>query len=222
MSTLAKFDLTDKKKERLALIVLLILHGVGLVGLLTPFRPWIVALTPVHLVISTLLVLWGIGYKSPGFKWWFMLVILIGYSVELAGIKTGVIFGNYQYGETLGFKWMDVPVIIGLNWFLVSFGSFSLVSMIKYDLPVFLRIILAALLCVGLDIFIEPIAIQLDYWQWDGDIPLRNFIGWFAVSLIIQTIAFYGVKPSLKPHKLGVAIWLIQLVFFVLLNVLLT
>lgn len=207
---------TDQKKQKISLMVLAILHLVGMVGLLSPFKPWIMALTPVHLILCSTLLLWGVGFKSPAFKWWFILVVLIGYGVEVAGVKTGLIFGQYHYGETLGFKIFDVPVIIGLNWFLVSYGAYSLVSRLKSS--AWIKIMLASLLCVGLDVLIEPVAINLDYWQWENGIPIRNYVGWFGVSLIIQFLAFMAVKQPIKPHPLAVSVYFIQFAFFLLLN----
>lgn len=209
-------SITDNNKSNFSLTVLIILHAVGLVGMLTPFKPWVVALTPVHLIVSTVLLLWGVGFKTSSFKGWFIQVLFIGYLVELAGVKTGVIFGSYRYGETLGYLLFDVPVIIGLNWFLVSYGSYALVARLPWS--DFLKIISAALICVGLDILIEPVAVSLNYWQWDGDIPLRNYLGWFLVSVLIQFLAIKGVKNPIPPHKLAVWLLLIQFMFFLILN----
>jgi putative membrane protein len=69
---------------------------------------------------------------------------------------------------------------------------------------------------VGLDLFIEPVAIAHGFWSWEGGaVPLRNYLGWFAVALPIQVFFarhFGGVK-----NKVAVALFIFQLGFFMAL-----
>ena len=52
----------------------------------------------------------------------------MGFFVELLGVKTGLIFGNYHYGATFGAKWQDVPYLIGLNWAAMVFYTSSFLA----------------------------------------------------------------------------------------------
>ena len=45
----------------------------------------------------------------------FLLVAVLGFAIEWYGVHTGSPFGFYQYGEGLGIKWKDIPLVIGLN-----------------------------------------------------------------------------------------------------------
>ena len=52
-----------------------------------------------------------------------MICFAVGVSVEIMGINTGILFGDYTYGDVLGFKLRDVPVLIGVNWFIIIYCS---------------------------------------------------------------------------------------------------
>lgn len=47
--------------------------------------------------------------------------------------------------------------------------------------------LLSGVIAVGLDLFIDPIAVRIGYWVWLApgevyyDIPLLNFVGWFVL-----------------------------------------
>ena len=45
----------------------------------------------------------------------------------------------------------------------------------------------AALVMVGFDLLVEPVAMQIDFWYWRGGIPSELW-GWFLVGLIIQAV----------------------------------
>ena len=46
---------------------------------------------------------------------------------EILGVNYGLIFGDYIYLDNLGYKVFGVPVIIGVNWIILTYisGSFS-------------------------------------------------------------------------------------------------
>ena len=39
---------------------------------------------------------------------------------ESLGVNYGLIFGNYEYGNNLGFKFFGVPFLIGINWIILT------------------------------------------------------------------------------------------------------
>ena len=49
-----------------------------------------------------------------------LLIFLIGMFSEFIGVNYGVIFGEYIYGNNLGFKLFGVPFLIGLNWVILT------------------------------------------------------------------------------------------------------
>jgi putative membrane protein len=141
-------------------------------------------------------------------------VLFGGWFVEWMGVQTSAVFGSYQYLDTLGWKVAGVPVIIGVNWLLLIYSIGSYLDQWKAHL--LLKILVGALLMVLVDIFIEPVAIALDFWVWDqGVVPIKNYLGWFIVSLIFFTVFFkLGFK---KKNKLGLFVYILQLVFFIIM-----
>lgn len=152
----------------------------------------------------------------------------------MIGVQTGVLFGNYGYGAVMGYKVLDTPLILGVNWFIVIYCSgmsvYSLKSRlmgrtsssaarieIKFKaIPIILG---GALLASFYDWLMEPVAVKLGYWRWNGDgsIPVSNYICWFLISALLLFI--FHVAKFEKLNKFAVNLMLIQLVFFLLLRV---
>ena len=170
-------------RKRNAIILVIVFHLIGFIGLLAPLtRARFLEFVPYHLLIMTIIVLSTYrGDLKPLLR--FMLPVVIGgFAIELIGVHTGLFFGDYQYGSTLGPKVAGVPLIIGVNWFLLVYcmGVFMQRGRIKGRWP---RIIVGAVGLALLDVLIEPIADRLNYWHWaDNDIPYRNYICWFILS----------------------------------------
>ena len=43
------------------------------------------------------------------------LIFLLGLTVEIIGVNFSIFFGDYKYGNNLGIKIFDVPIVIGFN-----------------------------------------------------------------------------------------------------------
>tara|TARA_A100001015_G_C14549843_1_gene541156 strand:- start:69 stop:542 length:474 start_codon:yes stop_codon:yes gene_type:complete len=150
-----------------------------------------------------------IKYYVPVF-----LIVLIGFFIEVIGVKTGVLFGAYSYGDTLGFKILEVPFVIGLNWLILCLSIFSLFSILFKN--EFLLLLFSSISMVSLDFIIEPVAIEYSFWSWsDSSIPIQNYIMWFFISLVMHYVL---LKYRVNVHyKLGVYVVLSQLFFFIYL-----
>lgn len=145
-----------------------------------------------------------------------MLVFLFigGFVVELIGTQTGYLFGNYHYGKTLGYKLFGVPLIIGINWMVQIYIAGNILEQFKLN-PV-IKGILASLLLVILDFFIEPAAIKFDYWQWQNNqIPATNYISWFIISFLFLSLFFKIGYRHYNPVS-GV-LYIVQLMMFMAL-----
>ncbi len=201
--------------KKYAVFILIIFHLIGWVGMSFIDIEVFAQLTPINLLLSVLLI----GVSHRGGKGAFVVLlcstVILGYFVEVLGVHTGFPFGNYTYGPAMWPKLLDVPVIIGVNWFLMVIASgFLALRISKYS---WLQVILAAAIMVLLDMAIETVAPLLDYWYWeDGVVPLMNYLGWFGVALLMQLI-FQG---TVKRHtnKLAIPYLITVAVFFTLLN----
>lgn len=195
--------------------ILILFHLIGFVGMVFFDTQMFAGLSVYNLLLSLVLLFLGHTSSKQNFMKLLLPVLVLGYLVELLGIKTGFPFGTYYYGEALGFKLYDVPVIIGVNWFLLVMGSGFLVRSLVA--ATWLRVLLAPVFMVIVDFPIEHMASVLDYWHWQGDvIPFTNFIGWFVVSVIMQI--FFQKYMQKEANLLAIPYLVLVSVFFVMLN----
>jgi putative membrane protein len=170
--------------EGLATPILCVLYAVGLAGHLIPAtRSLMSALTPYVLLLGGLAALAPALLPARRGVWvWAAAVFAATFLLEAAGTATGKIFGPYTYGPTLGWKLLEVPVVIAFNWLLVILGFTTLIGR-RVRSPIWASL-LAAVLTAGFDFLMEPIAIRLDYWSWQAAaIPLQNYLAWFLIAL---------------------------------------
>lgn len=202
-------------KTALSTIFLVIIHLVGFIGLCSKYQQLFLTLTPINLIVTTLIL--GINHNdfSKQFLYFAIACFVFGFGIELLGVHSGIIFGNYYYRQTLGFQLMDVPIIIGLNWLILVYCVGTICE--KINSNILLRSIVGALMLVALDYCIEPIAIRFDYWNWENSVvPFQNYIAWFAVGFAL--LVLYNKVKFKKDNKIVTAVFIIQLVFFIALN----
>jgi putative membrane protein len=216
-----------------ATAIAILFHMVGLVGMLFFKSDLIIASTPIHLLLMAALIFYTHPTPNGNILFFFLVCITGGYLVEYIGIHTSILFGNYKYGDVLGPKLAEVPLIIGINWFIIMYMCGICMSMMLQSLRKkageqvanpsrFLKLISlvvdGATLAVFMDWLIEPAAIKLGYWYWlgNGDIPVLNYISWFVVSLLFLLV--FHLLPFKKHNKFAVNLLLIQAMFFLLLR----
>lgn len=192
-----------------------IFYLVGIAGILLPFSfPLFIKLIPVALILSSVAL--AFYHKSFNTKTItvFISIYLIGFFVEVAGVNTGLIFGQYIYGESLGIKVFNTPLIIGLNWLLLVYITASVLEKFKIATPV--KVIFSALMMLGYDLIIEQIAPLLDMWKWQNEmVPLKNYLAWFFLALLFHVvIQAFGIKTK---NKLAPVILICQVIFFLIL-----
>ena len=193
-------------------VLLVVMHLAGAIGLSNEYsNKFFLSLVPYNLLFTFLLCLYYVSIKK--YYKLFILLFLIGYIIELIGVKTGFLFGDYLYGDTLGQKIFGVPLVIGLNWLILCLATFSLCSTVFKDK--WLQVLFASILMVLLDFIIEPVAIKFFLVLAECICSYSNYIMWFFVSLVMHFILLY-YRINIH-HKLGIYVILSQLVFFVYL-----
>ncbi len=197
-------------------VLIVIFYAVGTVGILiSETKPLFLELSVFNLLLSFVIMLIGRESRKKDFFIFLIFSFFIGFCVELIGIHTGFLFGEYSYGENLGLKLFGVPLIIGLNWGIVTVSSAALANRIlknKKWVP-----LLAALLMVILDFFMEPVAMKSDFWSWKNDsIPIYNYICWTLVGFLLQLV--YQKNQLWEENKVNDTLFITMLVFFIILN----
>jgi len=219
-------------KIQIATAIALLFHLVGLVGILGFKSDLIIRSTPFNLLLSFALLLWTQEEKNISFWLFTATVVVVGFSVEVIGVNTGWLFGNYSYGTVLGSKWMEVPFMIGINWFIIIYCcGISIQALLQKIIqpvagtPVAPSLTLKAIsvitdgatLAVVFDWLMEPVAVKLGFWQWhDGSIPLYNYVCWFVISILL--LILFRLCRFSRRNKFAVNLLLIQFMFFLLLR----
>lgn len=198
--------------------VIVLFHLVGLYGFLMPsLESLFIALVPFHLLLMLILLIVSGRDSSWEIITFALVVSLSGFLIEVIGVNTGLIFGSYSYGTALGIKLWDTPLMIGVNWLILVYCTGVFLEQFKLKSR-FLFSALGAMILLGLDLLIEPIAMRFDYWTWPGgNIPLQNYTGWYIVSFLLFWY-FSGIDFK-KENKAAIVLLFAQLSFFAVLNI---
>ncbi|HLP14074.1 MAG TPA: carotenoid biosynthesis protein [Flavobacteriales bacterium] len=200
-----------------AIAVLIVMHAVGLYGLTHNHMTYYRDLTAFNLTLTFVLFLVGAFRFDLPYLITILVISAIGLVVEIIGVKTKLIFGDYNYTTILGPDVIDVPLVIGLNWGLLIMSCAAIVyNVYNNNLA---RAMAGATLMLLMDIVLEPIAFKYNFWQWDTKtIPLQNYIAWWLVSFTMLLGVFSFLK---NPHnKMAYWVFGVQFLFFCLLNLL--
>ena len=199
-----------------SIIVIWAFQIFGAIGILFWDRQWFTSITPFTLLLYFLMLSyddWGDRKKM------FLLVFIFlwGFASEVIGVNTGLIFGSYQYGETLGLQIANVPIVIGINWIVVTLICGTIAFRIKTSPSI--KVFIAVSLMLFLDFLIEPVAPKIDMWSFDYDnspAPLSNYITWALVALPLQSYLIYN-KLSFNFY-LSLNLYISQILFFAALS----
>lgn len=196
--------------------------AVGVLGHgIPPLYPSMKALTPWFLLLfgGLTLGLVVVQEQARAAPWRSVGWVLIAYAatllLEIVGANTGIPFGDYSYGKTLGAGIFGVPLIIGLNWVLVILG-FTIVGQKLSSRPI-LAALIAGIGALLFDLLLEPLAMHpvMDYWSWNGDsVPFQNYLTWFATGFLLSLMYILQVKHPIKGWLLPGYI-AVQVLFFI-------
>ncbi|GGD43413.1 carotenoid biosynthesis protein [Muriicola marianensis] len=201
----------ESKNTKWAIWVIWIFHVSALIGISVGFENWFVSKTPINLLISTFLLFLVFPVGNLKKIVTFSALWFLGMLAEWIGVHYGILFGSYSYGANLGPKIDGVPILIGINWALLSFITASIAQYVLSNKV--LQVSFAAMLMLVLDYFMEQSAPRFDFWEFEGGIaPLWNYWSWLGVALIFQVVILWmkiGGELRFSAH-----LYAAQLVFF--------
>jgi len=210
-----KLSIISKESTKISLAVLLILHLVGIVGLLSPYQELFLRATGINLLLTAFFLFLHHKDWNRNFRIFSLLCLVVTFALEVIGVATGDIFGEYFYGNPLGIKLLGVPLIIGVNWVMLIYVVGIIANKISGSTLV--KSLSGAALLLLFDFVMEPIAMHYNFWIWeDGMIPTVNYLAWFTISFIFLLI-FYKSKFQ-KKNPLAIPVYLIQFAFFSIIN----
>lgn len=177
-------------------------------------------------VVETLdLLIYGISigllllhsYLTLSFKRatiFFLSASSIGLVMEHWGLQAGTIFGGHYVYNSSYTTLLGVPILVILFWAVLTYTGYSLtnsfLTWLNREKPNFkssslltvaLLVMLDAWFITAIDLFMDPVQVEMGSWRWleTGPyfgIPTGNFIGWFVVAALItglmRTIEFFN------------------------------
>lgn len=202
-------------KQWVLLAIIVIFHTVGFVGLQSTSREYFLSLSPLNLLLSFSCLMLSFQHFTRRLFLAILVVGVVGFLAEYIGVHTQLLFGDYQYGKNLGFKLVEIPLVIAVNWAMLSFSALAIVFSLR--VPLVVKALLSAGLMTFLDVLIEPVAITSDFWTWaDGIIPMYNYVCWFVLSFVLH---FWLLKRGVvEQNTVGIGLYVVLVLFFGLLN----
>ncbi len=194
----------------LGIFVIWLFHISGILGIYLGNTIWFISKSPLNLIISLGLFIWLFPVNSKK-KWvLFFIFFFVGMLAEWLGVHYGLFFGDYSYGSNLGLKLDGVPYLIGSYWALLTFITAQIAN--KLGLKSWLKISFGAFLMVALDFLMEKTAPVFDFWQFQGHVPIDNYIAWFVIGFMLHGILH---KSKVEGNNtISIHLYLAQVLFF--------
>jgi putative membrane protein len=209
------------------LYLLLVAGGLWhLLGVLQKLMLWLAAPILIFLAVVLFFEMWMVNRCETGqisaFVLWCAFVLAGGFVIEIIGVKTGAVFGRYEYGHVLKPAIGGTPIAIGFAWLAIQLSSLAVAQRLFAFFKkrsVFLPV-LTALLMVLFDFFMEPAAVYLEYWRWfEGSIPFRNYLAWFLIGLFFSTAGYVLGIFRLRTTRFAFHAYVAQLIYFILVDI---
>ncbi|MFN8775961.1 MAG: carotenoid biosynthesis protein [Flavobacteriales bacterium] len=202
---------------------LVLVHVSGAVGLLLA-PDFFLAFTPFNLLLSAALVVASHERSSWVLPVGFLGAAFAGWFVEVVGVNTTYIFGDYLYGSSFGFQCVGVPLLIGLNWAVLVLAGLQVARHHLLIQSRWLAALSVSGMLLALDLLMEGVAPRLDFWTfYQGASPMtypgiHNFVGWLVTGFVIAFIAHPYLSRGV--NRMALFYLVLQGVFFIILNAL--
>ncbi|MBP9213251.1 MAG: carotenoid biosynthesis protein [Chitinophagaceae bacterium] len=220
-------------KQNIALFIAILFHVCGAVGIIfSPYKNWFIQNTTLNLLIMVVMLIYTQPQKNSAFYIFAVAAFATGMLTEMIGINTGYLFGNYQYSNVMGYKLLGVPLLIGVQWFVTVFccgiaihklhvwteAKYAAKGMIlSKKIQAISFVVDAALLTTLFDFIMEPVAMELYFWQWQNNVvPFFNYACWFLISSIL--LMLFRLLPMQKHNHFAIHLLIIQTLFFLVLR----
>ena len=127
----------------------------------------------------------------------FAVSTVVTYAMEETGVRPGLVFGPYHYGELLGIKLGHVPVLVPLGWFMMIYPSWMVAKAMVRNIDtrsipgITALSALAALVMTAWDVLMDPGMSSLGRnWVWEKGgiyfgVPRHNYFGWLLTTVVV-------------------------------------
>tara|TARA_B100002019_G_scaffold48612_1_gene41172 strand:- start:1495 stop:2133 length:639 start_codon:yes stop_codon:yes gene_type:complete len=203
-----------KNLTKIFLFIIWLNQLFGVFGILLIDFDLFLSLSPISLIFTFLIVVYSnieVSYKSFA-----TIIFIFSLSIisEIIGVNSGLLFGSYYYGENLGYSIYGVPLVIGLNWVVLTVSCGNIASYF-FEKDKYLSIFFGSILMLLLDIVMEQVSGNIDFWYFNDESLIFNYITWFLLGACNQY--FYQSLNYTKNLVISVNVYLSFIVFFLIL-----
>lgn len=200
-------------RDRLIVIGILCFLAIGAFFMVNvELPPWSHYVSGINVIVFAVPAFWftrrWLGWFDAFALWIILGLYAIG--IETLAIYTGFPYGHFGYSELLGAKLFGVtPWTVFLAWTPLMLGAYALAANISTN--ILARILLSAVVATAFDLVLDPGAVRLGFWQYDGGgwwygVPWSNFGGWLitasAGAIVIEI--FRILRRPLLPTPLQI------------------
>ena len=204
--------MTTKFKLAFSIFLIWLFNISGIFGVLSEKSGWFLSMTPLNLFLYLVFIIWNLKKFRLSYIYAFLIPFVTGFVTEFLGVNYGLIFGDYTYGANLGYKVAGVPVMICVNWVILTIATADISSYIHEN--IWIRSLIGALLMTLLDVAIEVSAPRFDFWEFErNSVPTQNYVGWFAVSFL--THYAYQSRKVKTDQRISIQIFIAVSIFFI-------
>jgi putative membrane protein len=156
------------------------------------FHPWFVLFGV--LVMRSPLVVGVLPLFSRRAVGWIGALIAYTYAIETIGIQTGWPYGSFAYTIDLGPMLGGVPVALPVFFIPLVVNAYLLCVLLLGERAqnTWLRLLTVSATVVAMDVVLDPGAVSLGFWTFDGGafygVPLSNYAGW-VLSAVVAVVA---------------------------------
>ena len=206
--------LIDNNELRsLSIFIVWLVNISGFFGILSDQKDFFLSSSPYVLTVTLFLLVVNNSLEKK-FLLRLFYIFFLGLTVEIIGVNFSFFFGEYKYGDNLGIKIFDVPIVIGFNWVLLIILTGNFADRI-FQKSILGKVLFGSTMMILLDLLIEISAPKLDYWEFTiNPVPFSNYLWWFIFSFLFHLIYQSNIK---KEYIVSTNILIIHFLFFGLL-----
>ena len=206
--------LIDNNELRsLSIFIVWLVNISGFFGILSDQKDFFLSSSPYVLMVTLFLLVVNNSLEKK-FLLRLFYIFFLGLTVEIIGVNFSFFFGEYKYGDNLGIKIFDVPIVIGFNWVLLIILTGNFADRI-FQKSILGKVLFGSTMMILLDLLIEISAPKLDYWEFTiNPVPFSNYFWWFVFSILFHLI--YQSNNN-KEFVVSTNILVIHFLFFGLL-----
>jgi len=178
--------------------------------------PWAGHVSGINVVLFAIPAFWAtrrwLGWSDAVLLWAALGILAI--ALETFAIVTGFPYGHFGYSDLLGYRLFGyAPWIVFLAWTPLAIGAWAIASQLAVGRRQWaVRVLLTAIFLVGFDLVLDPGAVRLGFWKYEGGgefyrVPISNFLGWLvsgSIGALLMEMFVAWRKPLLPtPIQLG-------------------